>query len=115
MSLINPIFIILISVCPILIIIGYIMLKMPPKSSNMLYGYRTKQSRSSIDKWNFSQPYSAIQLLKSGVIGMLISLGTLFIEVEENFGVAVGLFLVFILVAYPFYKTEKALKQKFGK
>ena len=111
----NPIFITLITTCPFFIIIGWVMLKFPPKSSNMTYGYRTKQSRSSVDKWNFSQPYSAIQFIKSGLIGCCLSMVALFFKISEGPGVAIGLGLVFILTAYPIYKTEKALKQKFGK
>ncbi len=110
----NPIFIILIATCPIFIITGWVMLKFPPKSSNMNYGYRTKQSRSSVDKWNFSQPYSAIQFIKSGLIGCCLSMITLFFKVDEASGAAIGIGLVLMLTVYPIYKTEKVLKQKFG-
>ena len=91
------------------------MLKFPPKSGNMMYGYRTIQSKSTVEKWNFSQPYSAIQFIKSGLIGCCLAIAGLFVTVEEGAGVAVGLGLLAVLTIYPIYKTESAMKQKFGK
>jgi uncharacterized membrane protein len=115
MTLMNPIFITLIAACPFYIIIGWVMLKVPPKWGNTMYGYRTVQSKSTIEKWNFSQPYSAIQFIKSGLIGCCLAIAGLFVVVQEGIGVAVGLSLLAVLTIYPIYKTERAMKQKFGK
>lgn len=115
MNFTNELFLILISVSPIFIIVGFLMMKFPPKSINSLLGYRTKQSRSSTDKWKFSQVYSAIQLMKSGLFGSLIAFGCLFLDSDGTEDVFVGLLLVLVLAFYPIYKTEKAIKQKFGK
>ena len=91
------------------------MMKFPPKSINSLIGYRTKQSKSLLDKFRFSQVYSAIQLMKSGVIGCLIAFGSLFIESEVTADNIIALLLVLAPAFYPIYKTEKTLKLKFGK
>ena len=111
----SDLFILLISVGPILIVVGYLMLKFPPRSMNSIIGYRTKQAKSSLDKWNFAQTYSAVQLIKSGIIGASIAVGVMMPGLDEFKNVYVGLFFVLVLVIYPVYKTEKAIKQKFGK
>jgi len=114
MNFTSDLFIILISTGPILIIAGYLMLKFPPRSMNSLIGYRTKQSRSSLDKWNFSQTFSAVQIIKSGIIGSSISVGVMLTGIEEYKTAIVGFVIVLFLVGYPVYKTEKAIKRKFG-
>ena len=111
----NALFVILIATCPLFILIGWLMLKFPPKSINMWYGYRTKQSKSTTDKWKFSQPYAAIQLIKSGLLGSCLSIPAMFIDLSEGIAVVIGLGVILMLVIYPYYKTEKAMRQKFGK
>jgi uncharacterized membrane protein len=111
----NPLFFILIITFPILILVGVILLKFPPKSRNGIYGYRTKQARSSDEKWGFSQPYSAIQLIKVGVFGCAIAFFTLFFKVEENTGGQLGSLIILIFACYPIYKTERAMRKKFDK
>jgi uncharacterized membrane protein len=113
MTFTNQLFIILITISPILIITGFLMMKFPPKSINSLIGYRTKQSKSSIDKWRFAQVYSAIQLMKSGLLGSMLGFGAIFLDGEGTISVFIAIMIVLVLVYYPFYKTEQAMRMKF--
>lgn len=109
----NELFIILIATSPIFVLVGLLLVKFPPKSINSSLGYRTKQSKSSPEKWAFSQLYAGVQIIKSGVMGCLIAVGCLFISSEGFRDVIIGLIAVFVLSLYPIYKTEKAMRQKF--
>ena len=115
MNFTNELFLTLISVSPILIIVGFLILKFPPKSINSFIGYRTKQSKSSPDKWKFAQIYAAIQLMKSGLIGSLLAFGALFLESEGTTDVFIAIMIVLVLAFYPVFKTEKAMRIKFDK
>lgn len=115
MNFTSDLFIILILVGPIFIVLGFLMLKFPPRSVNSMVGYRTKQSKSSQNKWDFAQTYSAVQLIKSGIIGSVIAFAAILPGLEEYKNAFVGLAIVLLLVIFPFYKTEKAIKLKFGK
>ena len=68
----------------IFIIIGFIVLKYPPKKINHLYGYRTKNSMKSQQLWNFAQTYSSklmiyggLSLAISSIFGLLLSVTTI--------------------------------------
>ena len=98
-----------------LLIVGFLILKFPPKSINSFIGYRTKQSKSSPDKWKFAQIYAAIQLMKSGLIGSLLAFGALFLESEGTTDVFIAIMIVLVLAFYPVFKTEKAMRIKFDK
>ena len=43
----------------ILIVVGFILLKYPPKEINSLYGYRTEKSMKSQEAWDFAQIFSS--------------------------------------------------------
>jgi uncharacterized membrane protein len=87
----NQLFLIPIITGPIFVIAGIIMLKFPPKKINSLYGYRTFSSMKSQERWNFSQKYSAQELIKLGFILTLSSLIGLVFDLNENLGIVVGL------------------------
>lgn len=97
----------------IFIIVGYIMLKFPPKNINMLYGYRTQSSMKTKERWDFAQPYSSILMIYCGVGLALSSVFGLIFHVEEGTGVLISMIILFIAVGILIYKTEKAIKQKF--
>ncbi|MDA0356796.1 MAG: SdpI family protein, partial [Bacteroidetes bacterium] len=56
----NPLFLIPSTSGLIFMLAGFIMLKLPPKKINSLYGYRTRSSMKNQERWDFSQKYSAI-------------------------------------------------------
>ena len=93
----------------IFIIAGFIMYRFPPKKINMFYGYRTMNSMKSQERWDFSQKYSAKELMKfGGIILPFCLLGLL--DLPENYINIAVLFAVFI----PILTTEIALRRRFS-
>ncbi len=113
MNYTNPLFLIPLLVGITFIIVGFIMLKFPPKKINYLYGYRTKNSMKSQERWDFAQKYSSKLMTYCGFGLLVISLITIFITINEIAGIIIGLILPFICVAILFIKTEKAIKSNF--
>jgi uncharacterized membrane protein len=92
----------------IFIIAGFIMLRFPPKKINMFYGYRTISSMKSQERWDFSQKYSAKELMKfGGVILPFCLLGLL--DFPEKYVNIIVILAVFV----PILTTEIALRKKF--
>lgn len=100
---------------PIFIILGFVMLKFPPKKINSLYGYRTKSSMKSQERWDFSQKFSAKEMMKWGCFLTLTSLLGLIFNFSGKTEMIVGLILMFIAVFLILSNTEKALQKNFGK
>ncbi len=92
---------------------GYIFFKFPPKKINHLYGYRTKTSMESQEKWNFSQRYSAKEMIKQGVYMLLIGILGYFINPSENIGVPLAIGVLIFCCVTLFIKTERELKNNF--
>lgn len=89
------------------------MLVFPPKKINALYGYRTLSSMRTIERWEFAQKYSAIQMLISAALLMVMSTFGLLIDVSKNYRPFVEIFLFLIAIGYMIWSTEKALRRKF--
>lgn len=93
----------------IFIIAGFIMYNFPPKKINMFYGYRSISSMKSQERWDFSQKYSAKELMKFGMITLTFCFFGL-LDFPENFINIIVIFAVFI----PILTTEIALRKKFA-
>ncbi|MDH4058176.1 MAG: SdpI family protein [Cyclobacteriaceae bacterium] len=48
---------------PLMLILGYVYYRFPPKKINHLYGYRTPRSMRSLGAWDCGNQYSAKALL----------------------------------------------------
>lgn len=92
----------------ILSIAGAIMYKFPPKKINYLYGYRTMNSMKSQERWDFSQKFSAKELMKIGLLLLPVSLLGL-----TNISDGIINAIVIISVFLPIIITEIALRKKF--
>ncbi|RYD91089.1 MAG: SdpI family protein, partial [Sphingobacteriales bacterium] len=66
----------------IMLVVGYIQKRFPPKSINLLYGYRMPSSMKNQQTWDAAQRYSA---------RLMIKLGILFILTGVAFSVTLGL------------------------
>ena len=98
----------------IFILAGFIMLKFPPKNINSLYGYRTSSSMKNQERWDFSQKYSAIEMIKLAVILTLSSVIGLIYNPDGELGMFLGLGLMILMVVILLIRVEKAIKNKFG-
>ena len=98
----------------IFMLAGFIMLKFPPKNINSLYGYRTSSSMKNQERWDFSQKYSAIEMIKLAVILTLSSVIGLIYNPDGELGMFLGLGLMILMVVILLIRVEKAIKNKFG-
>ncbi len=114
-SLDNPLFIIPFSTGLVFLLVGLIMLKFPPKKINGLYGYRTTSSMKNQKRWDFSQKFSAIELIKLGSVLALTSIIGLIYNPDGNLGMLLGLGLMIFMVVLLIIRVEKAIKNKFKK
>ncbi|MEE1898128.1 SdpI family protein [Flavobacterium rakeshii] len=99
----------------VFILVGAIMYIFPPKKINHFYGYRTPRSMASQERWDFSQKYSSVLLIISGVVlvplGVIISL----LSISHKTDVLLSIPLLLLSVLLFFIKTERELKKRFGK
>jgi uncharacterized membrane protein len=109
----NPLFIIPLSTGITLMITAYVFRKYPPKKINNLYGYRTKRSMLDQERWDFSQPYAAKELMKSASALAISSVIGLFYNPDLVWGVILGLGLLIIVVIFMMIRVENAIKDRF--
>ena len=57
----------------LLIIVGALMARFPPKKINALYGYRTERSMKNEDTWQFANKYSGALIWKIGWIALAVA------------------------------------------
>ena len=98
----------------IFIVVSLILLKFPPTEINSFYGYRTSTSMETQEQWDFAQHYSSKIMLKCGIGMVIVSmLGLLLTEVDAAILSISAIVVLLIPVGILFYKTEKAIKNKF--
>lgn len=111
MLLENPLFLVPATTAPFLILVGFIMLKWPPKEINSLYGYRTKRSMKNQMNWDFSQPFSAKKLILWGFIYLLSAGLGFFSDLSSGWSIAVSLGILIVIIIIMFYQVESAIKR----
>jgi uncharacterized membrane protein len=109
----NPLFIIPLSTGIILMITAFILKKYPPKKINGLYGYRTRSSMLSQERWDFSQQYSAKELMKSGAVLALSAVIGLIYHPGPVWGTILGIGLLLLTTVIMMIRVEKAIKDRF--
>lgn len=110
----NPLFIISTLTGLIFVITAIITAKYPPKRINSIYGYRTKASMKSQERWDFAQKCSTDLLFKYGILLTIIGLVCYFTSFSIVTSTILSLIIMSILMFLLFYKTEHAIKAKFG-
>lgn len=103
----------------IMLIIGILWKKSPPKNINGFYGYRTPRSMKSQEAWDFANKYLANLYFTWGVICTILTAVVLSIymgrgEILEKLMIYVTIFQV-ACVTLPILPTELALKRNFDK
>ena len=97
----------------IFVITALIMLRFPPKKINYLYGYRTTTSMKNQEVWNFSQKYSSIKMIQSGLFLVAFSFLGMVFHPNETVQLIVGIGLSILVCVFLFFTTEKAIKKNF--
>lgn len=102
----------------VMIIIGQIYRKKPPKDINMIHGYRTPMSTSSKEAWDFAHRYFGKLWLVFGIIILILSaIGMLFVigldkDTVSYTGTAITFVQMFFMII-PIIPTEIALRKNF--
>jgi len=104
----------------LMIVVGKVFIKKPPKTINGIIGYRTSRSRKNQDTWNFAHLYCGKLWWRTGwvmlplaVISMLPAIGK-----DEDFVGGFGAVVVTvecIIMFMTIFFVERALAKKFGK
>ncbi|HEY0244904.1 MAG TPA: SdpI family protein [Mucilaginibacter sp.] len=106
----------------ILLIIGVILHYFPPKKINNWYGYRTPASQQNQQTWDEANRYSAIYMMKCGLVvlvaGLLLTLIMNMVTVPFKIREAITVFAFLISGMLPavlmIVTTEKHLTKTFG-
>ena len=114
-TLFNPLSIIPFVTGVIFILAGLSMQKWPPGKINWFYGYRTGSSMKSQERWDFAQRHSAREMIRAGLLMVPVGLlgGVLSLKPAVLAFASLPVTLVFFGVMI--YRTETALKERFGK
>lgn len=93
-------------------LVGYFMIKYPPKYRDGLYGYRTPRARKTEAHWVFAQKFSAIMFKKFGLLCLpLCTIGVL-AEGRTNNALTIIVVLIALFPAImTILLTEKYLKE----
>ena len=101
----------------LMILIGLLWKKHPPKQINSFYGYRTARSMQSQEAWDFAHAYHAKTWMFWGISLLIFSLAAMIlIYRKENYEiydlVIIGIQIVVML--FSIVPTELALKKKYS-
>lgn len=101
----------------VLLIVGLIFYKFPPKDINYLSGYRTTRSMKNIKTWNEANKYSAKLMIKFSLITLIITVLSLILAGKSynklTFAIIVSTTLSIIFLILVIILTEKHLKNMF--
>jgi uncharacterized membrane protein len=95
-------------------ITGMITYIIPPKKINHFYGYRTRSSMKSQEVWDFSQRFSSIKMIQSGLILIVVSGLKLFVNFSIEGELIVSLIALVLVIIFLFISVERAIKKKFS-
>jgi len=105
----------------VLLITGFILYRFPPKHINKWYGYRMPSAQKDQKTWDEANRYSALYMVKSGLVVLVAGLLVTFIlkEIVIPARVKAGLTALFLIVSGPIpcifmiVSTEKHLEKTF--
>ena len=103
-----------------MVIVGILFIKRPPREINIISGYRTFKSMKNKETWVFAHNYCGNLWRFIGLIMLPISVMAMFLVFGESASI-IGIFggvlcliqCVFMII--PIIFTEKALNKKFDK
>ena len=103
----------------LMIVIGQVFIKNPPKTINGIYGYRTSRSKKNQDTWNFAHLYCGKLWWKVGWVMLPLSVIGMFPVIGKNDNIVGGVGAVVVTVecivlVITIFFVERALAKKFG-
>lgn len=109
----NPLFLIPFMTGLIFTVVGFIMLKFPPKKINSLYGYRSANAMKSQERWDFAQNYSSKEMIKLGLLLSACCIFSFVTNFDPTTNRNIGLSLLIVMVIALLLRVERAIKNKF--
>ncbi|WP_283642801.1 SdpI family protein [Croceibacter atlanticus] len=97
----------------ILLILGIIFYKFPPKKINSVYGYRTPRSMTNQDTWDSANTFSSIWMIRFAVFTFLVS-GASYVLIPE-YSALITVIVLVLLVVLILPLTESHLKRHYTK
>jgi|SRR5690554_164524 len=86
----------------------------PPKEINKYYGYRTKTSMKTQERWDFSQKVGAQKMIKYSYYLSLSSFLGFLIKIEYvGLSISISVICIILWAFMLIYKTEMAIRRKF--
>ncbi len=102
----------------LMIVIGKIFTKHPPRTVNGIYGYRTSMSMKNQDTWDFAQAYFGKLWQKTGWAMLPLAPAVMLFVIggsEEAVGIAGGIEMAaeLVVLTVSIVPVERALKRNF--
>lgn len=85
--------------------------RFPARKINMNYGYRTRRSMKNQELWNYAQVQYNKNLLKGGVVMILLGLLMWLLGSSQPVIVIVGMAGMFLVIVAVVVSVEKKLKR----
>ncbi|MEE1304994.1 MAG: SdpI family protein [Agathobacter sp.] len=103
----------------LMLLIGYMMKKHPPKDINGIIGYRTARSTKSKEAWDFAQNYCGSLWLKVSIPMIVIAIIVDALTYGRTMNVVGNVGFVFemlqcLFLVMTIIPVEKQLKKKYG-
>ena len=112
-GLLSPWFIILGITGALNVVVGYILLRFPPKKINRIYGYRTARSMKNQQHWDFAQRYAGREMMRQGLLMVLTGTLGFWLPFKPVASAFLTLPIMLILFGILVFRTETALKNNF--
>lgn len=96
------------------LVIGIIFKFFPPKKRNIIYGYKTNSSMKSQEHWDFAQPFSAVKMMQTGVVLIIIGCVEMLFNLTDLQKTIFGFLFFGLGTFFIILTTEKAIKNKFS-
>ncbi|MEM7574961.1 MAG: SdpI family protein [Bacteroidota bacterium] len=110
----SPLFITPLATGVVFALVGLYQLIWPPTKINDFYGYRTQNSRSSQERWDFAQPYSARLMIKLGLLLSCSSIMGLVWDPGTIYSTLISVGLLLVAVWQMHLRTESGINEAFG-
>lgn len=97
----------------LILLVGYLYQRFPPKKINYIYGYRTKRSMANQQVWDYANSLGAKMIIRVGWLVLAVGLISYYLLPEHSLIITVSALIIFLLGSL--YYSEKELDRHFDK